>query len=454
MRLGIFALLFLVATQSTAQEVIDKVVALIGSEVVLLSDVEDQYALMSAQRGGDVPADARCAILEQVMAQSLMVNQAKLDSVLVDDSEVETQLNARIERILGLMNGNMQQFEEYYGQTVAEVKDQFRQDLKSQLLADRMRQQVVSSISVTPSEVKDFYALIPQDSLPYFSSEVELGEIIYKPKVNDTERQKALDQITNLRNQALQDSVDFAILAEVHSDDPGSGRQGGDLGWTTRGKFVPEFEAAAYNLEINEISEPVESQFGFHIIQLLGRRGNTIHTRHILIRPEITDADLDLAKFKLDSIRNLIESDSLNFSRAVKLHSDEDSQSYNNDGRMQNPTTGNTFFEIGDLDPDIYFAIDTLTIGETSGAFSFATPAGETQYRVIQLQSRSEPHRANLQQDYNRIRQAAIDAKQTEFVSTWLEERINATYIRVDGMFDGCPNMGNWKGRGAADGGR
>lgn len=449
MRIRILALLLFVASYGAAQsEIIDKVVAMVGSEIVLLSDVEEQYALAQSQNGGTLPPETRCQILDQVMSQNLLVNQAKLDSILVGDEEVETQLNARIDRILGLMGGDVKQFEDYYGQTVADVKAQFREDLKSQLLSDRMRQTIVGGITVTPSEVKDYFAEIPTDSLPYFSSEVELGEIIYKPQVNSEERQKALDKITELRNQVLVDSIDFGILAEVHSDDLGSGRQGGDLGWTTRGKFVPEFEAAAYNLDINEISEPVETQFGFHIIQLLGRRGNTINTRHILIRPEITDSDLDLAKQKLDSIRNLIESDSLNFSFAVKRYSDEDSQSYNNDGRMQNPMTGNTFFEIGDLDPDIYFAIDTLDIGEASGAFSFTTPTGETHYRLVQLQSRTEPHRANLQQDYSRIRQAAIEAKKSDYIREWVRERIAATFIRIDPMFNTCPVVDEWKGRG------
>ena len=428
-------------------EIIDKVVAMVGSEIVLLSDIEEQHALAQAQNGGNLPADARCRILDQVMSKNLLINQAKLDSIVVAEEEVETQLDARIERILGLMGGDIKQFEDYYGQTVADVKAQFREDLRSQLLSDRMRQTIVSGITVTPSEVKEYFGQIPTDSLPYFSSEVELGEIIYKPEVNEEEREQALNKINDLRNQVLQDSVDFGILAEVHSDDPGSGRQGGDLGWTTRGKFVPEFEAAAYNLEINEISEPVETQFGFHIIQLLGRRGNTINTRHILVRPEITDADLDLAKENLDSIRQLVELDSLSFSIAVKRHSDKDSQSYNNDGRMQNPATGNTFFEIGDLDPDIYFAIDTLSIGQTSEAFSFATPAGETYYRVVQLQSRTDPHRANLQQDYSRIRQAAIDAKKNEYIGDWLRERIDATFIRIDPMFDTCPIVDEWRGR-------
>ena len=448
MRIGILAMLLFVTSYMVAQnEIIDKVVAMVGSEIVLLSDIEEQHALAQAQNGGNLPADARCRILDQVMSKNLLINQAKLDSIVVAEEEVETQLDARIERILGLMGGDIKQFEDYYGQTVADVKAQFREDLRSQLLSDRMRQTIVSGITVTPSEVKEYFGQIPTDSLPYFSSEVELGEIIYKPEVNEEEREQALNKINDLRNQVLQDSVDFGILAEVHSDDPGSGRQGGDLGWTTRGKFVPEFEAAAYNLEINEISEPVETQFGFHIIQLLGRRGNTINTRHILVRPEITDADLDLAKENLDSIRQLVELDSLSFSIAVKRHSDKDSQSYNNDGRMQNPATGNTFFEIGDLDPDIYFAIDTLSIGQTSEAFSFATPAGETYYRVVQLQSRTDPHRANLQQDYSRIRQAAIDAKKNEYIGDWLRERIDATFIRIDPMFDTCPIVDEWRGR-------
>lgn len=427
--------------------VIDKVVATVGSEVILLSEVEEQYALLKAQRP-NTPTEARCNILDNLLTVKLLVNQARLDSIEVSDEEVEEQLNVRIERILAYMNGDVTQFEDYYGQSISQVKEQFREDLRNQLLSDRMRGQVLSKVSVTPSEVRDFFDQIPRDSLPYFNAEVEVGEIVYRPPVNPVERRRAIDKLAAMRDQILNGEATFEELAQRFSDD-GSARIGGDLGWAKRGKFVTEFEAAAYRLEPGDISPVVETEFGFHIIQLLERRGNSIHTRHILVRPEITDNDLVLARRHLDSVRTLILADSFSFSRAVKRFGYKEVQSYNNDGRMMNPATGNTFYEIGDLDPDVYFAIDTIkTIGGITAPFEFKDPLGETHFRIVQLQSRTAPHRANLQQDYSKIRDAAIQAKQNDFLLNWVKERIDATYIFIDPMYDRCDYLDLWRGEG------
>ncbi|TXB63081.1 peptidylprolyl isomerase [Phaeodactylibacter luteus] len=435
-------MLLLTAGVQAQREVIDKVVATVGGELVLLSEVEEQRALMASQQE-NLPADARCSIMDQIMAGKLLLNQAKLDSIEVSDDEVEAQLDARIERILGFMNNDVNQFEEYYGQTINEVKAQFREDLRNQILADRMRGNIMASVSVTPNEVRTFFNSIPADSLPYFNSEVEVGEIVVKPKVNKEEREKAIKLLENIRTRIVDGGEDFAELAGKFSDD-GSARAGGDLGWAKRGRYVPEFEAAAFKLKKDEISPVVESEFGFHIIQMQERRGNSIRVRHILIKPEITDADMELAKTRLDTVRQLILSDSLTFSQAVKRYSNEDVQSYTNDGRMVNPITGNTFFEIGDLDPDIYFAIDTLDINGVTAPFVFRDQTGGRYFRIVQLQSRTQPHKADLSQDYSKIQQAAIEAKKSDFIGDWIKEKVDATYINLDPMFQGCPVLQKW----------
>ena len=431
------------ATLAQSKSVIDKVVATVGGELILLSEIEEQHALLESQNG-DLPENARCNILDNLLANKLLLNQAKLDSIEVTDEEVETQLDARIERILGFMNNDISQFEDYYGQSISDVKDQFREDLKNQLLSERMRGQIITGVTVTPSEVKTFFRSIPADSLPYFNSEVEIGEIVYKVQPSQEEKQKAIDKLEEIRRMIIEDGEDFAALAQKFSDD-GSARIGGDLGWTKRGKFVPEFEAAAYKLDKNEISPVIESQFGFHVIQMLERRGNSIHVRHILVKPDISDADLDAASNHLDSVRTLILDTDLDFSIAVKRYSDEDVQSYTNDGRMVNPVTGNTFFEIGDLEPDIYFTIDSMKVGSISSPFEYSEPTGDTYYRIIQLQSRTAPHRANLEQDYSKIQKAAIDSKTNEYINEWVEERIEATYIDIDTRYDGCPEIQKWR---------
>ncbi|MCB0706060.1 MAG: peptidylprolyl isomerase [Saprospiraceae bacterium] len=443
-RILLLSALLWTAFSSMAQtEVIDKVVAQVGSELVLLSEIEEQFALVSAQQSG-LPPDARCYILDNILAQKLLVNQAKIDSVLITDEEVDAQLDARIDQILDYMGGDVNQFEDYYGQTVSQVKDRFRDDLQSQILAERMRGQIISTIKVTPAEVKAFFERIPTDSLPYFNSEVEYSELVIKPKINAEERQKAIEKLEDIRHQILVDGADFGALATKFSDDFASGRIGGDLGWTRRGKFVPDFEAAAYNLDVDQISDVVETEFGFHIIQLIGRRGNTIHTRHILIRPEITQEDLDLTVLRLDSIRSMIINDTMPFNNAVKKYGYKDVQSFSNDGRVVNPSTGNTFFEIGDLEPDIFFALDTMKVGSISKPFAYRSPTGETMYRVISLVSRTVPHRASLKLDYSRIQAAAIEEKQARFINEWIMDKIDATYIEIDPMYLSCEIINGW----------
>lgn len=445
MRLHAILVQLLIATIAFSQkEVVDKVIAQVGGELVLLSELEEQYALAAAQKG-TIPPDARCYILDQILVQKLLVNQAKLDSIEVKDEEVEAQLDARIERILTLMGNDIQQFEAYYGQTINQVKEQFREDLKNQLLAERMRGQVMSDITVTPSEVRRFFNQIPKDSLPYFNAEVEIGEIVYKPTVNEIEKNKARQKLESLRRRIVEDGEDFAQIAGKFSDDFASARIGGDLGWTKRGKFVPEFEAAAYNLEPGEISPVIESEFGFHIIQLNERRGNTIHTRHILVKPEVTDADLVSARNKLDSIRTLIVKDSMSFSAAVKKYGDKNTQSYNNDGRMVNPATGNTFFEIGDLDPDIFFVVDTMKVSSISAPQMYSAYGSEKYFRLIWLQSRTSPHRANLRQDYSKIQAAATEAKKNTFTGDWITEKVGNTFIQIDEMYNNCPSLDKWR---------
>ena len=426
------------------RQVIDKVVSQVGGELILLSEIEEQHALLESQQGV-LPDNARCFVLDQILVQKLLINQAKLDSIMVSDEEVEAQLDARIDRILTLMGNDVQQFEDYYGQTVAEVKIQFREDLKNQILSERMRGQIMADVSVTPSEVKEFFEQIPFDSLPYFNSEVEVGEIVMIPETNDVEKAKARQKLESLRRRIVEDGEDFAEIAGKYSEDFGSARGGGDLGWTRRGQFVPEFEAAAYILEPGELSPIVESEFGFHLIELLERRGNSIHTRHVLVKPKITSADLAKTKRKLDSVQTLIVNDSITFSLAVKRFGNDQVQSYNNDGRMVNPRSGNTFFEIGDLETDIFFVIDTMQVDEISAAFQFKQQSGELAYRIVNLQSRTKPHRANLEEDYSKIQDAAIEAKKNKFTDEWIDQKVYSTFIKIDPRYGSCEVLNKWR---------
>lgn len=439
-----FFLLF-VSSHLIAQEafILDKVVAQVGSEVILWSDVEEYYAYQKANYG-KMPENARCGIIDNLMLKALLVSEAKLDTlIIVSEPEVEDNLNRRVEEILFMMNGDVTFFQEYYGKTVNEVKNDMREDLRDQLLSERMQSSIMRDIKITPAEVKTFFQNIPKDSLPYFQSEVEISEIIIHPEINDDERAKAMAKLEKLRDRYLA-GEDFGLLAKNNSDDPGSARQNGDLGWQKRGAFVQEFEEAAYRLDPNDISPIVESPFGFHLIQLLERRGNSFKTRHILIKPEITDQDIEIARQKGMDIRKEILEENISFQGAVKKYSDDKAQSYTNAGRVVNPKTSNTFFEIADLEYDIFFAVDSMDVGEISGPVEVVDEDGAIHFKLIKLNSRSTPHKADLSLDFSKIKLAAIEQKKANYLDVWLNERTEATYVEIDDAFSECENLKKW----------
>lgn len=424
-------------------QVIDQVIARVGGEYILLSGLEEQFSLAASQSNDPLPPEARCQILDQLLVGKLLFNQSKLDSIEVSDSEVESQLNARIDRILSYMGGSIEQFEDYYGQSITATKEQFREDLREQIATDRIRATVVQGVKVTPSEIKEFFAQIPKDSLPYFNAEVEVGEIAIMPEPNQRTRDSTIAKLARIRASIESGELEFADAAKQFSED-GSKQGGGDLGWAKRGKFVPEFEAAAYNLEPGQMSEIVPSEFGYHLIKLQARRGNTIRVSHILLIPPVLDEDVEKARVHLDSVGTLVRNDSINFSYAVKRYGFDKVQSYNNDGRMQNNSSGNTFFEIGDLDPDIYFTIDDMEVGDVSDVLEFKGPRGERMLHVIQLQSRTAPHRATLSRDYAKIQDATKQAEQQKYLSDWIEKTINSTFVFIDERYGACPTVQNW----------
>ncbi len=420
--------------------VIDRVVATVGGEIILLSEVQEQYSFAKKDQP-ELKEDFQCVILQNLLVQKLLVNQAKLDSVVVKDEEVNAQIDARIERLRAYFNQDDLAIQEFYGQSVNEMKAMLSMDMRNQMLSERMQGVITEKATITPAEVQRFFNDIPKDSLPYFNAEVEIRELVYKPKVSPEEYDKARARLEDIRKQIAEQGADFAELAKKFSDDPGSGAQGGDLGFQKRGTFVPEFEAMAYKLETNQLSPLIETDFGFHIIQLLERRGNLIHCRHILIKPEITEADLNAAKSKLDSVRQLIRDEKMTFTNAVKRYGDKNQQSYNNDGRVANPRTGNSFFEVADLETSIFFAIDGLKEGDLAEPFQFKGPDGSDMFRLVQLVSRSRPHKADLKLDYGKIQMAALEQKKSDYTEKWVLEKLNTTYLGISDMFSSCPNL-------------
>ena len=423
-------------------QLVDKVIAKVGSEYILLSEIEEEFAYAKSKDPG-VSDDIKCVILDNMIAQKLVIYHAKIDSVEITDAEVETQLDYRFESVLRQMNGDEAFFEEYYGASVAEMKERYRDDQKHKILAEKMQHKLISEIEITPKEVEKFFKNVPSDSLPYFKSEMEISEIVSLPLVNDVERQKALDKIKILREKVINGTETFADIATKNSQDPGSAARGGDLGFAKRGVYVPEFEATVFSLAKDEISDIIETEFGYHFIQLIERRGNSVRARHVLIKPEITQSDLDKTKVLLDSVRQLITIDSLSFENAVKKYSVKSVPSYANGGRVKNQNSNNTFFAADDLDPDTYFAIYDLKPGAISKPMLITMPDGKKAYRLIQLNSTSKPHKANLKEDFDKISNFAKESKKNEYFLNWLKTKRTETYIYTDPLFSYCKTVEN-----------
>ncbi len=435
------ALSFSASFSQQQMKLVDKVVGVVGGDIILYSDIEMQYQQMAGEV--EVPEDAHCMIFDQLLLEKLFLNQAKLDSVFISEDEVEAELDSRLNYFISLL-GSAQDLEDYYGKSIVAIKNDFRDDIRKQLLAERMQQQVLSNVTVTPKEVKEFFNSIPTDSLPYFNAEVELGEIIIFPKVSKTAKQTAFQKIEGIRKKIVEENFDFGIQARIYSEDPGSASMNGDLGFISRGQTVPEFEAAAYKLEEGEISGVVETEFGFHIIKLLERQGENVHIAHILIAPEITLDDMEAAVKTLDSVRTLLTEDSMEFKIAVKRFS-EDEFSKNSGGLMMNPSTGSPWYELPELEGKVNVALREVEVSGYTEVLTFENPSnGKTGFRIIHLMNEREPHVADLGKDYEKIMSAAANQKKQDLLVDWVKDKKGKTHIFIAEDFSDCEAIEKW----------
>ena len=419
--------------------ILEKVVAKVGSEDVFYSDVQELYGYALAQNPGYGP-EIQCDIIEQLITKKLLVDQAKIDSIYISDIELDAELDRRIDYILQQMGGDEEFFRTQYGKTPLEQKEIMREPMEEQMIEQRIQASLIRDVDISPKEVIEFFDGIPTDSLPFLPAEVELGEISIKTRISDKVKQAAYEKLDKVRIRIIDDGEGFEDLASVFSDDTGSAKQGGNLGWAKRGTYVPEFEAAAFSLEPGEISEIIETKFGYHLLELMDRRGNNIKVRHILVKPEIAQEDVQDTYAHLDSVKMLLESDSVTFEVAVKRFGDDEVQSYSNAGRMINPNTGDTFWETGQLPYQIYFAIEGLEIGDISEVIEIEE-RGEPTYKLVQLQTKTRPHRASLDTDFTKIKQFAIQSKKSEFFDAWMKKKVVDTYIEILPQYLSCPNL-------------
>ncbi|MFY0626082.1 MAG: peptidylprolyl isomerase [Reichenbachiella sp.] len=440
---GILVLLIVLSARTTYGQqntdvVIDKIIAKVDDYIVLKSELERSY-LEYLSRGEIMKGDPKCQILESLVINKLMVAKAEIDSIMVLDAQVEMNLDQRMSYFIQQI-GSEEKLEEIYNKTVAEFRAELFDDIKEQMVIQKMQGEISSTVKTTPAEVARFFNEIPSDSLPYFSTEVTIGQIVKVPTVNDIRKEQISDQLANIRLRIL-DGEDFGALAGKYSMDPGSRGTGGRLGFFKRGELAPEFEATALSLEPGEISEPVETQFGFHIIQLIERRGNTYDSRHILIIPAPTISDIQDTKDYLDSLRSLIISDSIEFEYTAKEYSDDGETSGN--GGFFSDANGAMKMSVEQLDPALFFTIDTMDIGSITPPMEFKQRDGTDAVRIIYYQDRIAPHQANLMQDYQKLKAATLANKRNSIMSEWFVDARKEVYINIDEDYDHCEILKN-----------
>ncbi len=413
--------------------VVDEIIAKVDNFIVLKSDLEKRY-LDAISQGNPATNDLKCQILQSMMNEKLMVAKAEIDSVIVTEEEVNSNLNRRIQYILNQYNGSEDMILQYYGKTIEDIRIELREQIREQLTVNRMQTELTSSLYVTPSEVRKFFRRIPTDSLPFYDMEVTIAQItkVVEPGYEQEEiiRQKLID----LRKRIV-NGEDFAVLAKEFSEGP-SATVGGDLGMVKRGSMVPDFEAGALALKPGEVSMPVKSPFGYHLIKLETRRGNEYRARHILMIPKASETDIQETVNFMDSIRTLIVRDSITFDYAAREHSDDDFTK--GSGGYFLDQAGSNRVSIRELSPEIYFAIDSLTENIITPVTTFQTEDGKTAARILYYKDSQPPHQANLQDDWGKIQAAALLEKKNKVLVEWFEEAKNDVFTYVDEEYQGC----------------
>jgi peptidyl-prolyl cis-trans isomerase SurA len=418
----------------SSNPVIDGIIVKLDNQIILRSELEINRAQAIASGETDSP-NLRCEILRQLVLGKLMLARAEADSVVVPDEQVKGELDRRMNYFVSQI-GSEQKLEEYYNKSIKQLKDELRKQVRDQLVMQKMQETVTGSVSITPKEVANYFGRIPHDSLPYYSTEVEVGQIVKIGKPSRKNRDDAREKLEGLKKR-IEAGEDFATLAKKYSEDPASALDGGTLGFFKKKELVPEYEAAALKLEPGQLSKVVESQFGFHLIQLIERRGEEFNTRHILIKPAASEIDMNETAAQLAKIRTRIEKDSITFSKAAKDFSD-DRDTKNNGGLFANPKDGSPYIPLDKLDPTIFFIIDTMTVGQISQPMPYRTEDGKQAQRIIYLKSKTPPHQANLKDDYQKISAAALSDKRNKALDTWFEKNKNSVYMEVNPDFQNC----------------
>lgn len=434
----LFALLMLTGSVMYGQDhVIDEVVWVVGDEAILKSDVEE--ARMNAQyEGRKFEGDPYCVIPEELAIQKLYLHQAVLDSIEVSESEVLQRVEMMTNQYIQMI-GSKEKMEEYFNKTATQIREAMRENVKNGLTVQKMQQKLIGDIKVTPAEVRRYFKDLPQDSVPYIPTQVEVQIITLQPKIPLDEIEDVKRRLREYTDRVNKGEMDFSTLALLYSEDKGSAMRGGEIGFKGRGELVPEYANVAFNLQDpKKVSKIVESEFGFHIIQLIEKRGDRINTRHILLKPKVNEKDLTSARARLDSIADDIRKNKFSFDEAASIIS-HDKDTRNNHGLMPNPQTNTSKFEMQQLPQEIAKVVDGMNVGEISKAFTMVNEKdGKEVCAIVKLKSRINGHKATITDDYQNLKEIVMDKRREEMLEKWIVEKQKHTYVRINDNWKNC----------------
>ncbi|MCQ2369550.1 MAG: peptidylprolyl isomerase [Paludibacteraceae bacterium] len=418
-------------------KVVDQVVWVVGDEPVLQSEIEGEIIRLKYEKQ-TVDGDPYCVIPEQIAIQKLFIAQAKIDSVVVSETVLDQQVDARVKYFIQRI-GSQEKVEEYFGKPIDKIKSEMRRTVNEQMVVSQMQQKITDAHKITPADVLKFYNKIPKDSIPTIPEQVEVQIISISPEVTPVEVERIKSKLREFKEKVESGESQFSTLAILYSEDRGSAMQGGELGFMTKGKLVPEFANVAFSLfDPTKVSRIVESEFGYHIIQLIERRNDQVNCRHILMIPHIEETQKREAMAKLDSLATAIRTEKLTFAEATMQYS-EDKETKENGGLMINPETMSNKFQIQQLPAEVAKVVYNLSEGEISKPFVYKTPAGKDMVCIVKLKSRTKAHKANPEEDFNELTEIVSAKRSKELIDKWIEEKQRELYIHVNPELRSCP---------------
>jgi|TARA_Y100000385_G_scaffold238864_1_gene254011 peptidyl-prolyl cis-trans isomerase SurA len=425
------------------QPVLDEIVAVIGNHIILRSDLEAEY-IQAKKDMSFYPGDLKCEILNQLIIQKLYLHKGERDSIYSSPEMVESELDRRVKYYASQIGGEAR-LAQYLGMTINEYKDRRRPEIENQQVSQKVQSTIVSDIKASPTDVRKFFASIPKDSLPKFGEELELGLISMKPEPSDYAKEYALEKITKIRQDLLRGLYSFDFAAKSNSDDKTTAVNGGELGYFSRGQMVGAFERVAFKLKGDSISEVIETKYGYHILQLIDRKGEKVNARHILIKPLIVKSDFSALRNKMLEIISGLKSDSLSM---CKVASDFSTDMYTKDncGFYADQTTGSQQISIEVLDPLIAAKASVMREGQYSKPEKFEDIDGTSGYRFLYLRKAIPSHTANLKDDYQKIQALALEKKKEDTINKWVSEYKRNVYVRIDEKYASCKELSQWKG--------